>query len=122
VAAATLAFRLITTRFGLSLKKLAPDRRASTRSAKLKELPRQNLPTLVQSADSAAAFLWAVYVIARDKLDAFLALPLESVEVGWGFLGGSLMELFWKASAACSWCSARWTCSPDAPLQARTCA
>ena len=25
-------------------------------------------------------FLWAVYVVAREKLDAFLALPLESVE------------------------------------------
>ena len=27
-------------------------------------------------------FLWAVYVVARDKLDAFLALPLQSVESG----------------------------------------
>jgi flagellar biosynthetic protein FlhB len=25
-------------------------------------------------------------------------LPLQSVASGWGFLGGSLMELFWKAS------------------------
>jgi flagellar biosynthetic protein FlhB len=43
-------------------------------------------------------FLWAVYAIARDKLEGFLALPMESVATGWGFLGGSLMELFWKAS------------------------
>ena len=43
-------------------------------------------------------FLWAVYVIARDKLDVFLALPLQSVESGYRLIGSSLMELFWKAA------------------------
>ena len=98
VALSTLAFRLITTRFGLSLKKLAPDAARLSPLTKLKELPRQNLPMLLQSLILLPLFLWAVYVIARDKLDGFLALPLENVTVGWGFLGGSLMELFWKAS------------------------
>ena len=98
VALATLAFRLITTRFGFSWKKLAPDAARLSPLSKLKELPRQNLPMLLQSLILLPLFLWAVYVIARDKLDGFLALPLESVTVGWGFLGGSLMELFWKAS------------------------
>jgi flagellar biosynthetic protein FlhB len=98
VAMATLGFRLITTRFGFSLNKLAPDLARLSPLAKLKDLPRQNLPMLLQSLILLPLFLWAVYVIARDKLDALLALPLESVTVGWGFLGGSLMELFWKAS------------------------
>src|ERR1017187_5985588 len=98
VAGATLGFRLITTRFGLSLKKLAPDAARLNPLAKLKELPRQNLPTLLQSLILLPIFLWAVYAIARDKLEGFLALPLESVTAGWSFLGGSLMELFWKAS------------------------
>lgn len=98
VAVSTLAFRLITTRFGFSLSKLAPDLARLSPLNKLKELPRQNLPNLMQAAVMLPVFLWAVYVIARDKLDAFLALPMESVTVGWNFLGGSLMELFWKAS------------------------
>jgi flagellar biosynthetic protein FlhB len=98
VAMATLAFRLVTTRFGFSLNKLAPDLARLNPLTKLKELPRQNLPTLLQSVILLPLFLWAVYVIARDKLDGFLALPLQSVASGWGFLGGSLMELFWKAS------------------------
>jgi flagellar biosynthesis protein FlhB len=98
VVAATIAFRLTTTRFGFSFKKLAPDPGRLNPLAKLKELPRQNLPTLLQSVILLPVFLWAVYLIARDKLEGFLALPLESVAVGWGFLGGSLMELFWKAS------------------------
>ena len=44
-------------------------------------------------------FLWAVWVVARDKLDVFLALPLQSVESGFRLIGSSLMELFWKAAA-----------------------
>jgi flagellar biosynthetic protein FlhB len=98
VATATLAFRLVTTRFGFAFNKLAPDLGRLNPLNKIKDLPRQNLPTLVQSIVLLPVFLWAVYAIARDKMDALLALPLESVSVGWNFLGGSLMELFWKAS------------------------
>src|ERR1051326_4449088 len=98
VAAATLGIRLITTRFGLSLKKLAPDFKRLSPAAKLRELPRQNLPALVQAAVLLPLFLWAVYAIVRDKLEAFLALPLESVSGGFAFLSASLMELFWKAA------------------------
>jgi flagellar biosynthetic protein FlhB len=98
VAVATLGFRLITTQFGFSLNKLAPDFARLNPLNKLKDLPRQNLPNLLQAVIMLPVFLWAVYVIARDKLDALLALPLESVTIGWSFLGGSLMELFWKAS------------------------
>jgi flagellar biosynthetic protein FlhB len=98
VAATTLAFRLITTRFGFSLKKLAPDPARWNPLTRLAELPRQNLPMLLQSVILLPLFLGAVYAMARDKLAGFLALPLESVASGWGFLGGSLMELFWKAA------------------------
>jgi len=98
VAVATLAFRLITTRFGFSWNKLAPDVSRLSPLARIKDLPRQNLPMLLQSAVLLPVFMWAVYAIARDQLEAFLALPLESVTVGWSLLGGSLMELFWKAS------------------------
>jgi len=98
VAAATLAIRLVTTRFGLSLKKLAPDLKRLNPAAKLRELPRQNLPSLLQAMVLLPLFLWAVYAIARDKLEAFLALPLEGVPSGFAFLGASLMELFWKAA------------------------
>src|SRR5690349_17993374 len=50
VVAATLLIRLGTTRFGLSLKKLAPDFKRLDPRAKLRELPRQNLPALVEAA------------------------------------------------------------------------
>ena len=98
VVLATLLFRLITTRFGLSLRRLLPDSSRFDFVSRIRELPRQNLPSLVQAMILLPLFLWAVWVIARDKLETFLALPLGSVESGLGFLGAALMELFWKAS------------------------
>jgi len=98
VAIAALAFRLVTTRFGFSLKKLAPDLSRLSPAAKLRELPRQNLPALLQAIVLLPVFLWAVYVVTRDHLNAFMALPLGSVEGGFALLAGSLMSLFWKAA------------------------
>jgi flagellar biosynthetic protein FlhB len=98
VAVVTLGIRLGTTQFGLSLKKLAPDLKRLNPISKLKELPKQNLPSLAQAVILLPLFLWAVYVIGRDKLEAFLALPLQSVESAFGFIGGTLMELLWKAA------------------------
>jgi flagellar biosynthetic protein FlhB len=99
LVATTLGFRLVTTRFGLSFKKLAPDPARLNPLSKLQELPRQNLPSLVQAIVLLPLFLWAAYAIARDQLEALLALPLKSVESGWNFIGTSLMQLFWKAGA-----------------------
>jgi flagellar biosynthetic protein FlhB len=98
VAAATLAFRLATTKFGLSLKKLQPNFSRLSPLAKLKQLPGQNIPAVVQAVIMLPIFLWAVYVVARDKLEQFLALPFQSVESGFAVLNASLMTLFWKAA------------------------
>jgi len=99
VTIATVAIRLVTTRFGLSLKKLAPDFKRLNPVNKLKELPKQNLPALGQALILLPLFLWAVYAMARDQIDTFLALPMQSVASGFGFIADSLMKLFWKAAA-----------------------
>jgi flagellar biosynthesis protein FlhB len=98
VAVATVAFRLVTTRFGISFKKLAPDAARFNPLARLKDLPKQNLPALGQAVLLLPIFLWAVWVVGREKLDVFMALPLQSVESGLNLIASSLMELFWKAA------------------------
>ena len=98
VAVATVGLRLVTTQFGVSFKKLAPDFGRLNPANRLREMPRQNLTALVEAAVLIPVFLWAVYVIVRDKLEAFLALPLVGVESAFGFVTGSLMQLFWKAA------------------------
>ncbi len=99
VVVVTLALRLATTQFGFSWKKLAPDAARFNPISKLRELPRNNLPQVVQAMLLLPLFLGAVYVLARDRLEGFLAMPLESVESGARFLNTSLMDLFWKAAA-----------------------
>jgi flagellar biosynthesis protein FlhB len=99
IALATLAVRLITTRFGVSLKRLAPDLSRLSPLAKLKELPRQNTSAFIQALILTPIFLWAAYAICREKLDLFLELPLRSVETGSRLLGASVLELFRQAAA-----------------------
>jgi len=99
VAAATVAFRLLTTRLGLSLKRLAPDPSRLDPLSKLRDLPRRNLPAVLQAAILLPLFLWAAYAIAREHLNLFFRLPLGSVEGGSAALGASLMELLWKSAA-----------------------
>jgi flagellar biosynthetic protein FlhB len=98
IAAVTVGIRLATTRFGFSLKRLAPDPKRFSPVAKLRELPRQNLTALAEAAILLPLFLYAVYAIARGRLESFLLLPLESAASGARFLGTSLMDLFWKAA------------------------
>ena len=94
----TLALRLATTKFGWSLKKLSPDPARLNPLARLKELPRNNLNSLLEALVLLPLFLAAVYAIARHKLETLMALPATSVEYATGFIAGSLMELFWKAA------------------------
>ena len=98
IVVVTVGFRLVTTGFGFSLKKLMPDAQRFNPLKKLTDLPKQSLPSLVQAAILMPVFLWAVYAMARDKMEALLALPMQSVEAGSAFLTSSLMELFWKAA------------------------
>lgn len=99
VTLVTLSLRLATTRFGFSWKKLAPEAARFNPISRLRELPRNNLPQVVQALLLLPLFLGAVYGLARDRLDGFLAMPFASVENGARFLTASLMDLFWKAAA-----------------------
>lgn len=99
IAAATVGLRLITTRGGISFKKLAPDAKRFDPFSRLAEIPRQNLPSLGQAILMVPIFLWAVYAVVREKLETLLTLPLRGVDAGVAFLASSLMELFWKAAA-----------------------
>jgi flagellar biosynthesis protein FlhB len=98
VALATVALRLATTRFGVSFKQLAPDPARLNLLTRLRELPGQNLPALAQAVVLMPLFCWAVYGIARDNLDGFMALPLEGVAAGMARINSSLHDLLWKAA------------------------
>jgi len=98
VALVTVAVRLATTKFGWSLGKLVPDFGRLNPAARLRDLPRQNLASVVEAALLIPLFLWAVWVVVRDRLDQFLVLPLADVRGAFQLMTGTLMSLLWKAA------------------------
>ena len=95
---ATLAAQFAVTRLGLSLKKLTPDLKRLSPLARLRELPKQNIPALLQASIMLPVFGAAVYFLVRDHFDQFLALPLIGIASGAGQVGSALESLLWKAS------------------------
>jgi flagellar biosynthesis protein FlhB len=98
VAAITVAVRLGTTKFGWSLSKLAPDFGRLNPAGRLRDLPRQNLASVVEAAVMIPLFLWAVWVVVRDRLDQFLVLPLADVRGAFQLMSDTMMSLLWKAA------------------------
>ena len=94
----TLAAQLMVTRLGVSLKKLAPDPKRLNPVNRLRELPRQNIPALLQALVMLPVFGSAVYFLVRDDFQGFLSLPLKSVTAGAAQVGASIQTLLWKAS------------------------
>ncbi|HZT30573.1 MAG TPA: EscU/YscU/HrcU family type III secretion system export apparatus switch protein [Bryobacteraceae bacterium] len=96
----TLALQLASTRLGVSLKKLAPDAGRLNPLTKLRQLPRQNLPAMLQAVLLLPVFGAALWFLVRDNLAAYLTLPLESAAAGAHRVSGSLEQLLWKATLA----------------------
>jgi flagellar biosynthesis protein FlhB len=94
----TLAIQFGVTRMGVSLKKLTPDLKRLSALSRLKELPKQNLPSLLQAAIMIPAFGSAVYYLVADNFQTYLTLPLRSVQDGAALVAGSIQTLLWKAS------------------------
>jgi flagellar biosynthesis protein FlhB len=95
----SLAVRLATTRMGISWNALTPDFGRLNGFARLKDLPRQNIPALVQAAFMLPLAGITVYAMARQNLAAYLALPFQDLEIGVLSVTKSLQELLWKAAA-----------------------
>jgi flagellar biosynthetic protein FlhB len=94
----TLAIQFGVTRMGLSMKKLMPDFERLNPASRLKELPKQNLPSLAQACVMIPAFGLAVYYLVRDNLAMYLSLPLRSVPDGITVVAASIQTLLWKAA------------------------
>jgi flagellar biosynthetic protein FlhB len=94
----TIAVQLGVTRMGVSMKKLAPSFQRLNPVTKLKQMPRQNLPALLQAVVMIPVFGAAVYYLVKDDFQGFLSLPLRSVPSAAAHVAGSIQALLWKAS------------------------
>ncbi len=94
----TIGVQLVVTGFGISMKKLTPDLKRLNPLARLRQLPGQNFPALIQAAIMIPVFGAAVYYLVADNLTGFLALPLSGLVSGVSLVGSSIETLLWKAA------------------------
>ncbi len=96
--AVSLGAQLATTRLGVSAKGLAPNIKRLNFLSRLRELPRQNIPSFVQALVLLPLFAGAVYGIVKDNWDALLAMPLQAVEKSSLQMAVSIQDLIWKGA------------------------
>lgn len=89
---------LLTTGFGFSGKKLAPDFSRLNPMARLGQMLSQNLSACAQALLLLPAFGWIVWRLAKSNWATYLQLPRMPLEQGLGRVGESLGDLLWKAS------------------------
>jgi flagellar biosynthetic protein FlhB len=99
ILTATLATQLTVTGLGFSLKRMAPKLNRLNPVQKLRDLPRNNIPAMLQALFMLPLFGWLVYLMVDENLGAAYLLPLRSTQSGLAQVGGSLISLLWKASA-----------------------
>ncbi len=98
LVAASLGTQLAITRMGVSLKGLTPNIQRLNFLKKVRELPRQNIPSLVQAIVLLPLFAGAVYGIVKDNWDALIAMPLQAVEQSSRQMAASIQGLMWKGA------------------------
>lgn len=94
----TIAIQLLVTRFGISVSKLAPDFKRLNPVTNLRQLPKQNLPALMQALIMLPVFGFVVYRLVGDNLEAYLSLPLRNLAGGTAQFLDSIESLLWKAA------------------------
>lgn len=97
---AALALQLVATGGGLSLKKLGPDFQKLNPVTKLKQIPRQGIPSALQALALLVVFSLIIYYLAKQNLDKMLLLPLGRLEPAVLSVWRSIEDLLWKAAAA----------------------
>lgn len=97
--AVSLGAHLAVTQFGFSSKGLAPNFKRLNFVTRLRELPRQNIPSFLQAAVLLPLFAGAVYGIVKDNWDALVAMPLQAVQKSSHQMGASIQDLIWKGAA-----------------------
>jgi flagellar biosynthesis protein FlhB len=98
LALLTLALQLGLTKMGFSVKKLAPDFKRLSPGAKLKQITRNNLPSLVQAVILLPVSAYVVYAIIYENLDRTLSLPLKPIQAGKADVMGSIGTVLWRAA------------------------
>ena len=97
--AATLAVQFSVTRFGFSFSKLAPSFDRLNPLSRIQQLPKQNLPAVLQACLMLPLVGYAVWYVMRDKAAESFQMPMRGLEAGIASLGTAMQQLLWRVAA-----------------------
>jgi len=95
----TGAANLGMTQMGFSLQKLTPQFNRLNPMARLKQLPGQNLQSVIEASLLIAVFAIAINAVYQESAITLLRLPFQSVPAASLEVGNMLEGLLWKAAA-----------------------
>lgn len=99
LALLTLALQLGMSKMGFSFHKLTPDFKRLSPAARLKQIGRNNLPSLLQAVILIPVSGYVVYAIIYENLDRVLSLPLKSLQAGQSDVMNSIGTVLWRAAS-----------------------
>jgi len=99
LVATGLGFQLTTTRFSLSLKKLAPKGVNFNPLTKLKQAPQRGFTMAIQAVAMLGVFGGILYWLAAKNATTLLLLPLRSLDTGLNLIRSLVVDVLWKACA-----------------------
>ena len=88
----------LLTKGGFSLHLLTPSVERFNFASKMRELPRQNLKSVLQATVLIVVLSWVLYSFVKQNATVLLRLPLESVQAGAAELVASVTGLLWKSA------------------------
>ena len=94
-----VAIHLASTRLGFSLKKLAPSFSHFQPLSKIKGIPSQGIPSVVQAIVMLFVSGLVLYWLALRNASALFLLPLSSLDVGLEKMRAVCFEVLWKGAA-----------------------
>ncbi len=98
LVAVTVLLQLISTNFGFSFARLAPQFQRLNPANKLKDLPGNNAVNFLQAATMIPLMMWMTWNLIRDRLEDILRLPMLPVSAA-ASMAGALIRDGLKKSA-----------------------
>lgn len=95
----TTGTHLGITKMGFSLERLTPKFERFNPMAKLRELPQQNLKSVIEAVLLLAVLALTIHSYFRAYAESFLRLPFQSAPAAAAQIGKSLEDMLWKAAA-----------------------
>ena len=99
LALSALAFQLASTGMGASIKKLSPSFKRFEPLSKIKNLPSQGIPAMIEAIVLLVIFGFFLWWLADRNAQMIFVLPLSSLEVGLRKAYSVCMEVLWKGAA-----------------------